>query len=82
MLQSAARAPLPWDLVIAGELSVHGSHGMAARDYPPLLDLIAQGRLDPGRLIGSRIGFEGLPAALMAMDRPAPAEAGITVAVW
>ena len=29
--------PLPMDLIIARELEIYGSHGMAARDYPAML---------------------------------------------
>ncbi|MBM2623341.1 alcohol dehydrogenase catalytic domain-containing protein [Actinoplanes sp. LDG1-06] len=80
MLGNDARAPLPWDLVVARELTVVGSHGMAAADYPPMLDLVARGRLDPGRLVGSVIPLEAAGVALTAMDSPIPAHAGITVA--
>ena len=31
-------APLPMDLVIARELEIYGSHGMAASDYQPGAD--------------------------------------------
>ena len=81
MLGADARAPLPWDLVVARELQVVGSHGMAAADYPPMLDLVARGRLDPGRLVGSVIPLEAAGVALTTMDSPIPAHAGITVAV-
>ncbi|WP_250007786.1 alcohol dehydrogenase catalytic domain-containing protein [Actinoplanes sp. M2I2] len=81
MLGPDARAPLPWDLVVARELQVVGSHGMAAADYPPMLDLVARGRLDPARLVGSEIPLEAAGVALTAMDSPIPAHAGITVAV-
>ena len=33
------------DLVIARELEILGSHGMAAHDYPEMLALVAAGRL-------------------------------------
>lgn len=79
MLGSDSRAPLPWDLVVARELRVLGSHGMAAADYPPMLDLITAGGLQPERLIGRIIGFEQLGEALRAMDRPT-ATPGIVVA--
>ncbi len=72
--------PLPWDLVVAHELRILGAHGMAARDYPPMLDLIASGRLQPRRLLGSVIPLDQAGAALTAMDRPTPAQAGFTVA--
>ncbi|MBU2666774.1 alcohol dehydrogenase catalytic domain-containing protein [Actinoplanes bogorensis] len=81
MLGDEARAPLPWDLVVSRELQVVGSHGMAAVDYPPMLDLVARGRLDPGLLIGAQIPLEAAGVALTAMDSPIPAHAGITVAV-
>ncbi|HET6480783.1 MAG TPA: alcohol dehydrogenase catalytic domain-containing protein [Actinoplanes sp.] len=80
MLGPDARAPLPWDLVVARELHVVGSHGMAAADYPPMLDLVARGRLDPGRLVGSVIPLEAVGVALTTMDSPIPGHAGITVA--
>jgi len=79
MLGDDARAPLPWDLVVAHELQIVGSHGMAAADYPPMLDLVARHRLDPRRLVAAVIPFEEAGAALMAMDGPA-ARPGIVVA--
>jgi alcohol dehydrogenase len=81
MLGADAAAPLPWDLVIARELRVAGSHGMAAVDYPPMLEMVADGRLQPGRLVGAVVGLGDIPAALAAMDDPIPANAGMTVAV-
>lgn len=79
MLGEQAAAPLPWGLVVARELVVAGSHGMAAADYPAMLQLIADGRLDPGRLVGRLVGLDQAGIELMAMDAPAPS-AGITVA--
>ena len=43
--------------VIARELELIGSHGMAAHDYPPMLAAIAAGDLDPGRLVRHRVGL-------------------------
>jgi alcohol dehydrogenase len=57
-------AEVPMDRVIALELQVLGSHGMAAHGYPELLGLIAAGRLDPGRLITRRIPLDDAPVAL------------------
>jgi alcohol dehydrogenase len=74
-------APLPWDLVVARELRVVGSHGMAAAGYPAMLELVVDGRLDPDRLIGSRVPLADAGEALMAMDEPVARQAGITVAV-
>ena len=63
--------------VIAEELEIHGSHGMAARDYPAMLELVATGALRPERLIGAVIGLDGAPAAMAAMG--GPGADGITV---
>lgn len=70
--------PLPMDEVIARELTIHGTHGMAAADYPPMLSLVADGTLRPARLVNRVIPLDEAPAALIAMDHP-PTEPGITV---
>lgn len=78
MLGPDARAPMPMDLVVARELEILGSHGMAARDYAAMLADITAGRLDPARLVGRTISLDEAPAALMAMDGPQPV-AGMTI---
>ena len=52
---------LPMDLVIARELELLGSHGMAARAYPELLALVEAGTLRPGDLITREIGLDETP---------------------
>lgn len=79
MLGTDARAPLPWDLVVAYELEVYGSHGMAACDYPAMLSMVSSGVLRPAELVGRVIPLTEAPAALMAMDSPAASTAGMTV---
>jgi alcohol dehydrogenase len=81
MLGDAARTPPPWDLVIARELEIYGSHGMAAADYPAMLALVADGRLNPRLLVGDVIPLENAGQALTALDDRIAARAGITVAV-
>lgn len=78
LLNEASTPPLPMDLVVAHELAIHGTHGMPARDYPAMLDLVASGAVRPDLLVGKVIGLDEAPAALTAFDRPA-ASAGITV---
>ncbi|MFL6132921.1 MAG: zinc-dependent alcohol dehydrogenase family protein [Nocardioidaceae bacterium] len=78
LLGEDAHPPLPMDQVVAKELEIYGSHGMAARDYPGLLDLVASGALQPGRLVGTVIGLAEAGDALAAMSGP-PSSAGITV---
>jgi alcohol dehydrogenase len=80
MLGDAVRAPLPWDRVIAWELTVVGSHGMAAVDYPAMLAMVADGRLRPGDLVGAVVDLDGAIDALVAMDAPASGAGGIVVA--
>src|SRR5262245_16536942 len=65
-----ARRPVPMELVIARELEILGSHGLSARDYPPMLAAIVAGRLHPDRLVGRTITLDETPGALMAMGGP------------
>lgn len=78
LLGPASTPPIPMDLVVARELEIYGSHGMAARDYPPMLALVADQTLRPDLLIGEVIGLEDAGAALATMDQPS-SSAGMTV---
>jgi D-arabinose 1-dehydrogenase-like Zn-dependent alcohol dehydrogenase len=60
---------VPMDRVIAWELDVLGSHGMAAVDYPAMLTLIENGRLRPQDLIERVVGLEAAAALLPEFDR-------------
>lgn len=68
---------LPIGRVIADELTILGSHGMAATDYPAMLGLIRDGSIAPGRLVTRQIGLDEAPAALAAMSDAAPV--GMTI---
>ena len=78
LLGSHATPPLPMDVVVAKELEIYGSHGMAARDYPPLLELVESRAVRPELLVGSVVSLDGAGAALEAMSLPATSP-GITV---
>ena len=56
---------IPMDKVIANELEILGSHGMQAHQYPKMLALIKNGKLNPERLIEKTItladAIEALP---------------------
>jgi D-arabinose 1-dehydrogenase-like Zn-dependent alcohol dehydrogenase len=65
LLPEAPRVPM--DLVIARELELLGSHGMAASAYPEMLELVRAGRLRPGDLVTREIGLDEVPEALAAM---------------
>ncbi len=80
LLADAARPPLPMDRVVAWELELYGSHGMAAHEYPAMLARIASGDLRPDRLVGRTIALADAPDALAAMSG-APGTAGMTVVV-
>jgi alcohol dehydrogenase len=54
--------------VIAWELDVLGSHGMAAADYPEMLELVASGTLRPQDLLDRVIGLAEAAALVPTMD--------------
>ncbi len=78
LLGERSTPPLPMDRVLSWELSLHGSHGMAAHEYPAMLSLIASGILDPSKLIGRVISLDEAGESLESMSRPATAP-GLTV---
>jgi alcohol dehydrogenase len=63
-----AQTALPMNRVISHELQIHGSHGMAAHEYPAMLEMVVSGALRPDRLVGTVIGLDGAADALTAMD--------------
>lgn len=79
LLRDDAWTALPMDRVVAWELSVHGSHGMAAHEYPAMLAAIADGRLAPSSLVGRTVGLDDAADALAGLARPGAG--GMTVVV-
>ncbi|MGZ4623745.1 MAG: zinc-dependent alcohol dehydrogenase family protein [Blastococcus sp.] len=69
------RPEVPMERVIALELQLFGSHGMAAHAYPELLGLIAAGRLDPRRLVTRELPLDDAGPALARVG----AQPGIAV---
>ncbi|SCX44106.1 alcohol dehydrogenase [Klenkia marina] len=63
------RAVVPMELVVARELAVLGSHGMAAADYPAMLSMIAAGRLRPQDLVTRELSLDDAAEALVAVGR-------------
>ena len=59
---------MPMARIIAWELDVFGSHGMAAADYPGMLALIATGALEPQKLIERVIGLDDAAELLPRFD--------------
>jgi D-arabinose 1-dehydrogenase-like Zn-dependent alcohol dehydrogenase len=73
-----ARPGVPMGRLIAHELEIVGSHGMAAHDYGEMLAQVESGRLAPDRLVSGRIGLAEAGEALAAMSG-AGTPAGMTV---
>lgn len=68
---------IPMATVIGRELQVLGSHGMQAHRYPEMMEMILDGRLEPGRLVTRTISLSEVGEALPEMgttQRP-----GVTV---
>ena len=61
---------MPMSRVIAYELEILGSHGMAAHAYPEMLALVAAGRLRPDLLVTRRLTMDEAATALPAMGEP------------
>lgn len=59
---------IPMDIVVANELEIIGSHGIQASRYPEMLEMIADGRMAPEKLVGEKITLEQSIDALMHMD--------------
>ena len=70
--------PCPMDRVIAWELDVLGSHGMASVDYPSLLQLVEAGTLRPQEFVERVVGLSEGARLLPVLDAAA-APAGVTL---
>jgi len=70
-------AHLPMDVVVARELAVLGSHGLAAHAYPGLLALVVGGRLRPELLVTRELDLSDAADALARVGE-APGIAVIT----
>lgn len=62
------RAAVPMDKVIGRELEILGSHGMQAHKYPEMFEMIRDGRLEPGKLIGKTVSLEEAAVELVNMN--------------
>lgn len=66
-LMDGDSSTLPIGDIVARELTVLGSHGMAASDYPELLRHVEAGRLEPQLLVTATVGLAGAASALVGM---------------
>jgi D-arabinose 1-dehydrogenase-like Zn-dependent alcohol dehydrogenase len=76
-LAPAAGVGVSMNRVIALELDLLGSHGMAAHAYPVMMAQVRSGLLRPDLLVSAVIDLDAAPAALAAMSQGS--DAGITV---
>lgn len=60
---------VPMSRVIGWELDLLGSHGMAAADYPEMMELVRSGALRPQLLVERTIGLQEAAALLPGFDR-------------
>jgi alcohol dehydrogenase len=77
MLTPTGLSAIPMARVIAWELDLLGSHGMAAKDYPEMLELVASGALAPDLLVKREISLE--EGALALADLANQGSSGITI---
>jgi len=68
--------PEPMARVIAYELDLLGSHGMAAADYPQMLAMVESGILRPDLLVERTVSFAEGIIALQAMGKPSGSTVG------
>ncbi|WP_265111924.1 zinc-dependent alcohol dehydrogenase family protein [Halosolutus halophilus] len=66
--EEAGHIDLPVDRMTMQEIDFHGSFGMPLVRYEELFDLIAQGTLEPGKIVGETLSLDELPETLASMD--------------
>ncbi|SEV84940.1 zinc-dependent alcohol dehydrogenase family protein [Natrinema salifodinae] len=66
--EEAGQINLPVDVMTMQEIDFHGSFGMPLVRYEELFSLIAQGTLEPSKIIGETLSLEDAPETLAAMD--------------
>jgi alcohol dehydrogenase len=70
-LTTAAEAgsiSLPVDVMTLKEIDFHGSYGMPLVRYEELFRLIAQGTLEPEKIVGETLTLDEAPGVLASMD--------------
>jgi alcohol dehydrogenase len=77
LLTPSGLTAMPMARVIAWELDLLGSHGMAARDYPEMLALVASGVLNPSLLVKREVNLEVGATALADLNNQQ--QGGITI---
>jgi alcohol dehydrogenase len=68
MIGDSADPVIPMWLLHGREIEMHGVHGMPSWQYPPMLEMIASGRVAPGKLVGNELTLKQGARHLMSMD--------------
>lgn len=68
---------VPMSRVVAEELEIYGSHGLAATAYPGMLAEIAAAAMPLGELVGRVVPLAAAPGELAAITGGSPS--GVTV---
>lgn len=77
LLTESGNTPMPMARVIGWELDIFGSHGMAAVDYPKMLEMVASGALQPQKLVDREVSLTEGASALAHMEHSP--NVGITI---
>ena len=77
MVGDDRHSAVPMDQVVANELQILGSHGMQAHEYDRMLRMIADGTLEPAKLVGNTVTLQ--QAARDFVRPESSATAGVTV---
>jgi alcohol dehydrogenase len=67
MIGEAGETTLPMGRIIANELVLLGSHGIAARSYADVFELISSRRIPLQRILGPRLALRDVPTQLEGM---------------
>jgi len=68
MIGDSVDPVIPMWLLHGKEIEMHGVHGMPAWQYPQMLGMIASGRVEPGKLVGTTLDLEQGARHLMSME--------------
>ncbi|SEB14729.1 alcohol dehydrogenase, propanol-preferring [Thalassobacillus cyri] len=66
--EEAGMIPVPIDLIVQSEIQIAGSIAMPPSQYPYMLNMVENGKLDPGALITDTVSVEEVPEVFEQMS--------------
>jgi alcohol dehydrogenase len=72
MAANHKETPIPMGMVMFKELELIGSHGMQAHAYNPMLEMILDGRINPGLLVSRTVNLTNAIEVLQNMGSTPP----------